>query len=106
MIHKVAAGESLCSPRVSAILLRRLSTLASQRQPVHKELVLTSREIQILRLLEMGLSNRDIAEQLCIAVHTVKNHVHSLLAKLGVSTRAQAAALARSTVFTEETLEN
>jgi len=106
LIHKVAAGESLCSPRVSAILLRRLSTLASQRQPVQKELVLTSREIQILRLLEKGLSNRDIAEQLCIAVHTVKNHVHSLLAKLGVSTRAQAAALARSTVFTEEALED
>ncbi|WP_083453138.1 response regulator transcription factor [Mycolicibacterium goodii] len=106
LIHKVAAGESLCSPRVSAILLRRLSALASQRQPAAKELVLTSREIQILRLLEMGLSNRDIAEQLCIAVHTVKNHVHSLLAKLGVSTRAQAAALARTTVFTEEALEN
>lgn len=106
LTHKVAAGESLCSPRVSAILLRRLSALASQRQPTAKELVLTSREIQILRLLEMGLSNRDIAEQLCIAVHTVKNHVHSLLAKLGVSTRAQAAALARSTVLTEEVLEN
>lgn len=57
-------------------------------------------------ILEMCLSNRDIAEQLCIAVHTVKNHVHSLLAKLGVSTRAQAAALARSTVFTEEPLGN
>jgi DNA-binding NarL/FixJ family response regulator len=106
LIHKVAAGESLCSPRVSAILLRRLSTLASQRQPAAKELVLTSREIQILRLLEMGLSNRDIAEQLCIAVHTVKNHVHSLLAKLGVSTRAQAAALARATAFTDAALEN
>lgn len=106
LIRKVAAGESLCSPRVSAILLRRLSALASQRQPTAKELVLTSREIQILRLLEMGLSNRDIADQLCIAVHTVKNHVHSLLAKLGVSTRAQAAAMARSTVFTEQALGN
>jgi DNA-binding NarL/FixJ family response regulator len=93
LIRKVAAGESLCSPRVSAILLRRLSALASQRQLVDKGLVLTARETQILKMLELGLSNRDIAEQLCIAVHTVKNHVHSVLTKLGVSTRAQAAAL-------------
>ncbi|MGW4101255.1 LuxR C-terminal-related transcriptional regulator [Mycobacterium sp. NPDC004974] len=96
LIHNVAAGESLCSPRISAILLRRLSALASQRQPAVRELVLTSREAQILRMLESGLSNRDIAAELCIAVHTVKNHVHSLLNKLGVSSRAQAAALART----------
>jgi DNA-binding NarL/FixJ family response regulator len=102
LVRKVAAGESLCSPRVSAILLRRLSALASQRQhPADKELVLTAREAQILKMLELGLSNRDIAEQLCIAVHTVKNHVHSLLTKLGVSTRAQAAALSRTIRYTE-----
>ncbi|MDV3128683.1 response regulator transcription factor [Mycobacterium sp. 21AC1] len=106
LTHKVAAGESLCSPRVSAILLRRLSALASQRQPAAKELVLTAREIQILRMLELGLSNRDIAEKLCIAVHTVKNHVHSLLAKLGVSTRAQAAALARTVLHAEDPPRN
>jgi DNA-binding NarL/FixJ family response regulator len=101
LIRKVAAGESLCSPRVSAILLRRLSALASQRQPADKELVLTAREAQILKMLELGLSNRDIAEKLCIAVHTVKNHVHSLLTKLGVSTRAQAVALSRTIRYTE-----
>ncbi|QRY46320.1 response regulator transcription factor [Mycolicibacterium boenickei] len=102
LMHKVAAGESLCSPRVSAILLRRLSLLASQRQSTAKELVLTAREIQILRMLELGLANRDIADELCIAVHTVKNHVHSLLAKLGVSTRAQAAAVARTILAAED----
>ena len=96
LILKVAAGESVCSPRVSAILLRRLSALASQRQPAAEELVLTAREAQILRMLELGLSNREIAGQLCIAVHTVKNHVHSLLTKLGVGNRAQAAALSRT----------
>jgi DNA-binding NarL/FixJ family response regulator len=96
LIRKVAAGETLCSPRVSAILLRRLSALGSQRQPAAKELALTTREIQILRMLELGRSNQDIATQLSIAVHTVKNHVHSLLTKLGVSTRAEAAALSRT----------
>lgn len=52
-------------------------------------------------MLELGQSNREIAEQLCIAVHTVKNHVHSLLTKLGVTSRAQAAALARTILHAE-----
>jgi DNA-binding NarL/FixJ family response regulator len=101
LMSRVAGGESLCSPKVSAILLRRLSTLASQRQPEVKELVLTTREIQILRLLESGLSNREIADRLYIALHTVKNHVHSVLTKLGVSTRGEAAAYSRSLRYSE-----
>lgn len=102
LLRKVTAGESACSPAVSAILLRRLSTLASERPPVAKELALTAREAQILQMLELGLSNRDIAAQLCIALHTVKNHVHSLLTKLDVSTRAQAAALSRTIRYSED----
>jgi ATP/maltotriose-dependent transcriptional regulator MalT len=78
-----------------------LSVLAAQRQPEAKELVLTAREIQILQLLEIGLSNRDIADRLFIALHTVKNHVHSLLSKLGVSTRAEAVACSRSFRLTQ-----
>ena len=96
LMSKVNSGESVCSPRVSAILLRRLSALASRRSPVVEETTLTAREAEILTMLKLGLSNREIAEQLCIAVHTVKNHVHSLLTKLGVSTRGQAAALANT----------
>ena len=60
------------------MLVRRLSALAARRQPAATELVLTPREVQILRMLEMGLSNRNIADQLGIAIHTVKNHVHSV----------------------------
>lgn len=101
LISRVANGESFCTPKVSAILLKRLSTLAAQRRPVAKELVLTAREIQILRLLESGLSNQEIADQLFIALHTVKNHVHSVLSKLGVSTRAEAAAYSRSIHYPE-----
>ncbi len=102
LIRKVSRGESVCSPKVSAILLRRLSTLAAKRKPGPEDLVLTAREIQILRMLEMGLSNRDIADQLYIAVHTVKNHVHSVLGKLGVSTRAQAVAVSRSLNYVQQ----
>lgn len=90
LLCRIADGGALCSSRVSAILLRRLSALAAERKPMDHGLALTGREAQILRMLEMGLSNREIAEHLCIAVHTVKSHVHSLLGKLGVNTRAEA----------------
>lgn len=106
LIRRVADGETSCPPRISTVLLRRLSALATQRQPEPKELVLTPREEQILRLLDMRLSNREIASQLCISVHTVKNHVHSLLTKLGVSTRTEAAVRARTASFTVATPEN
>ncbi len=96
LISRLSAGESVCSPRVSGVLLRRLSSLAAKRPLIPDDLLLTARELEILELVEHGLSNRDIAEHLCIAVHTVKNHVHSLLTKLGVSTRGQAAALAHT----------
>ena len=71
------------------MLLRRLLALATRRQTAAKELVLTARKAEILRMLEMGLSNRNIADHLGIAIHTVKNHVHSVFTRLGVSTRAE-----------------
>jgi DNA-binding NarL/FixJ family response regulator len=99
LIHTVAGGRSTFPPRVSAILLRRLSNLASQPHPTARDLVLTAREAQILKMLELGRSNREIAARLDIAVHTVKNHVHNLLTKLGVKTRVEAAALSRAISF-------
>ncbi|AFM19329.1 response regulator containing a CheY-like receiver domain and an HTH DNA-binding domain [Mycolicibacterium chubuense NBB4] len=96
LIERVAAGEVSCPAAVSAILLRHLSSLASRRDSGGRDLVLTTRETQILQMLELGRSNQDIAAHLSIAVHTVKNHVHNLLTKLGVSTRAEAAALSHA----------
>ncbi|NVN53398.1 hypothetical protein HLY00_3743 [Mycolicibacterium hippocampi] len=96
LVRDAASGKVSCPPKISAILLRRLSALASQSQVTPKEPGLTTREAQILGMLELGLSNQDIAGQLSIAVHTVKNHVHSLLTKLGVGTRAEAAALSHA----------
>ena len=56
---------------------------------------LTSREVEVLRLIAAGASNRGIAEQLVISERTVKTHITHILGKLGVSSRTQAAALAR-----------
>ncbi|MCV7418944.1 response regulator transcription factor [Mycobacterium yunnanensis] len=96
LIRRVAAGMMSFSPAFATTLLHRLAAMASQRRTATRELVLTDREAQILRMLEGGLSNHDIAVELSIAVHTVKNHVHNLLKKLGVSSRADAAALSRA----------
>jgi DNA-binding NarL/FixJ family response regulator len=97
LMRNVAEGNTSCPPGVAAMLLRRVSALAARRESPAKVLApLTTRETQILALLELGRSNRDIAAQLSIAVHTVKNHVHSVLTKLGVRTRSEAAALSRA----------
>jgi LuxR family transcriptional regulator, maltose regulon positive regulatory protein len=56
---------------------------------------LTERELEVLRLLAAGASNKDIAEALVISMATVKSHVSHILSKLNVSSRGQAAARAR-----------
>ncbi|NOZ29845.1 MAG: response regulator transcription factor [Chloroflexi bacterium] len=57
--------------------------------------MLTPREMEVLQLIAQGASNRDIAEALVITERTVKSHVTSILSKLGVTSRTQAAAKAR-----------
>lgn len=94
-IESAARGEMACSARVAASLLRRVRTLAAERAGVPKGLRLTNREIQIVRLIDEGLSNKEIANRLSIEVATVKHHVHNVLEKLGVRRRGEAAARLR-----------
>ena len=93
LLRRVVAGEAVCSPRVTAALMRRLADLASEQR---RAPLLTEREEEILRLLDSGLSNQQIADQLCIEVRTVKNHLHNLFSKLGVRRRGEAVAAIRS----------
>ena len=98
VIDRASTGEILCSPRMAAALFRRIATLAAQgarEPPLHR---LTSREHEIVVLIEEGLSNKQIAHQLQIEVTTVKNHVHHILEKLGVAGRGEAAARLRADV--------
>ena len=96
-VEGAARGEALCSPRAAAALLARLAALAAEREPGGVGTArLTAREQEILRLIDRGLSNKEIARELFIEVPTVKNHVHHILGKLEVSTRSEAAAIMRS----------
>ncbi len=95
LIVAVDAGESLCSPRIAAIIMARLSALVANQVPTTRVVDLTPREVQILSLIDLGLSNKEIADRLRIEIHTVKHHVHNLLNKCGVRRRAEAAAILR-----------
>lgn len=96
VMNSVARGETVCSPRMAAMLLRRVATLAAQQEPDPRNARLTPREHQVLVLIEQGLSNKDIARRLSIEVRTVKNHVHNIFDKLHVRSRGEAAARARA----------
>ena len=90
-VRRVAAGQSMLDPSVTAQVLERVRS----GPPVDKELEhLTSQEQRILSLIGEGLTNRQIADKMCLAEKTVKNYVSSLLAKLGVTSRTQAAIFA------------
>jgi two-component system nitrate/nitrite response regulator NarL len=87
-------GETVCSPQVTSVLLRRVNTLAAR--PTEETAHLTPREREVLMLIERGMTNKQIASNLGIEVRTVKNHVHNLLEKLRVRRRGEAAARLRS----------
>jgi DNA-binding NarL/FixJ family response regulator len=100
-IHDVHAGRTRCSPRIAAAVLARIGRLGelgradradrAGRQPATSpQEALTGRELDILRLLAAGLSNKEIALDLSISLSTVKNHVHNLLVKLAVRRRREA----------------
>ena len=82
-IKAAAAGQVHISPRASA------SLLGAVRLPERPE-PLTPREMDVLRLLAQGLSNKEIARTLHLVEETVKDHVRHILAKLGVKSRTQA----------------
>ena len=91
-IERITREELVCSPRIAAQLFGRMSQRTAGWPPHAEDHRLTLRERQVLDLIRQGCSNKEIAQHLNIAEPTVKNHVHHLLEKLDVSSRAQAVA--------------
>jgi two-component system response regulator DevR len=90
-IRRVAAGQSLLDP---ALIARVLQRVRDGSGPPDELAALTEQERKILACIAEGLTNRQIGERLFLAEKTVKNYVSSLLAKLGLERRTQAAVLA------------
>jgi DNA-binding NarL/FixJ family response regulator len=95
-IRAAREGKVFVSPKIAAAIMERLSNLARLFSDVENNITdttqLTSRELDVLKLIGEGQTNQQIADHLVIEVGTVKNHVHSILDKLHVSSRGEAAA--------------
>jgi two-component system NarL family response regulator len=89
-IRAVTTGQSLISPSMASKLLSEFNNLAKQAQQKVLAPKLTERELQVLKLVAQGLSNREVAEQLFISENTVKNHVRNILEKLHLHSRMEA----------------
>ncbi|GAA3532059.1 DNA-binding response regulator [Aeromicrobium flavum] len=87
-VKLVAAGQSLISPSMATKLLDEFVHMAKGPAPAT---TLTARELQVLRLVAHGKSNRDIAGELFISENTVKNHIRNILEKLQMKSRMEAA---------------
>lgn len=94
-IRAAQRGKALVSPKIAAALMSRVTELAQLfaeiESGISESADLTPREREILELIGQGLTNQEIADRLVIEVGTVKNHVHSILQKLDVSSRQDAA---------------
>ncbi|MEU7526817.1 response regulator transcription factor [Saccharothrix sp. NPDC042600] len=96
-VRAVHAGEAYLSPMVTS---RVVGMVAQVGQPRRQEAIrqvegLTEREVEVLALLGLGMSNADVGQRLHMSEATVKTYVSRLLAKLGLTNRVQAALLAR-----------
>ena len=90
-IRAACQGEVICSPRLAYQVFSRIAQLAPRKSNglILELLNLTPREIEILRLIADGLSNKQIAEKLNLSFYTVKNHVHNILEKLRLTNRSE-----------------
>jgi DNA-binding NarL/FixJ family response regulator len=91
-VRAVAAGHSLVSPSMASKLFSEFNALAQRAEERHRALSprLTARELEVLRFVAKGLSNREIGVELYIAENTVKNHVRNILEKLQLHSRMEA----------------
>ncbi len=92
-IRAVHRGQSLIAPTLASALLTEFAALLRREEQTSRAATprLTERELEVLRFVARGLSNRDIARELYIAENTVKNHVRNILEKLQLHSRIEAA---------------
>jgi len=98
-VRVIAAGEAILAPAVTRRLLDRYARRLPSIEPANEQTVrtLTTRELEVLRLVAQGMSNGEIGAELHLAESSIKTHVSHLLAKLGLAQRVQLVVLAYET---------
>ena len=91
-IRQAARGEATLHPRVAARVIKELR--GPRRDELNPYMELTKREMEVLKLIADGLTNRQIADQLFISQNTIKGHVSNIFSKLHLADRTQAAVYA------------
>lgn len=90
-VHTVAAGDALLSPSVTRLVIDRMANQPASAAPdLSKVDQLTAREVEVLKLIAKGLSNREIAAALTVEESTIRTHVKRILMKLALRDRVQA----------------
>jgi DNA-binding NarL/FixJ family response regulator len=87
-IRAVAHGESLLGPAIAQKVMRQFAALPGRQTPLVDHL--TPRELEVLKLIGGGLTNRQIAQELTLSEKTVRNHINNIFSKLHVHDRSQA----------------
>jgi two-component system NarL family response regulator len=89
-IRQIQQGQSLLSPSMASKLLTEFATMTkrAEERPYHPKL--TDREMQVLKLVAQGMTNREIGKELHISENTVKNHIRNILEKLHLNSRMEA----------------
>ncbi len=97
LLRGAVQGEAAITPALAGRMLEEFRRLSREVPwaPEEEDAALTRRELEVLGLVAEGAADKEIAEALCISLHTVKSHMRNILAKLHVSGRSEAARYAR-----------
>jgi len=97
MLRGALQGEAAITPALGGRMLEEFRRIGRQENapPMEQHVALSARELEVLALVAAGASNKEIAEQLCISIHTVRSHMRKLLGKLQLANRREATSFAR-----------